>query len=337
MRIFLFLAAWLFSTSFVGAANPKDISFGNYSTNELFVTGVLCDGKGSNIGAGFLTPGGSGAKTMDGFPDKMPRKFTILYRLGSQSLKQDISGAEISQLLKQVRNAPDVTVHFIYSRRGEFVPKVEARTRGNLRPEEAQLWPDESEPMFQKYKALVRVAYDGKAEDVRKELEHGAPFSWPENPVGLSPLEYTVIRNFEPAFDELMKALPPDYSVYEYGHCVKLAAQNGHAGMLTKLLTRPCADTLPPRVLQEVFYSSCYSAKTPAGLEILLKHYPVGIDFRVRDYGHTLLFAAVQGRNHSIVEWLVNHGANKNLTLQSGSRPIDWARDERMRQLLTQP
>jgi len=339
MKPLLFLVTCLFITvaAAAAAANLRDFSFGNHSTNKMFVTHVLCDGKEFDIPVGILNPGRSKATTANGFPRKMPSKFTILYQMDSQSLTQDVSGKEVSQLLEQARSALDVTVHFIYSNRGEFIPKVEARSRGSLRPDEVKLWPDENEPIFQKYKALVRAAYDGKADEVRKELEAGAPFSWPENPAGISPLEYTAFRNKEPAFDEMLKSLPLDYSRFMYGNCIKLAAQEEHTSILTKLLAKSLADALPPPDLQEVFYSACYSAKTPLALEILLKHYPVGIDFRVRDYGHTLLFVAVQGRNYATVEWLVNHGANKTLTLRNGSKPIDWARDERMRQLLAQP
>jgi hypothetical protein len=337
MKTLLFLATWFFLTVSADAANAKDFSFGNQSTNELYVTDVLFDGKKFDVPPGVLVPGGSQKTISHGFPRKLPVKFTILFRMDSQSLTQNVSGKEVSELLKQARNAPDVTVHFIYSHRGEFIPKVEARSGPGLRADEAKLWPDENEVAFQKYKALVRAAYDGKADDTRKALEGGAPFSWPDNPVGISPLEYTALRNHGLAFDELMKVLPLDYSPYMYGNCLKLASQEGHTNILINLLAKPQADTVPPRLVQEIFYSACYSAKTPSALEILLKHYPVGIDFQVRDYGHTLLFVAVQGRNHATVKWLVNHGANKNATLKNGSRPIDWARDDRMRQLLAQP
>jgi hypothetical protein len=330
-----FLATWLFITISANADTPKDFSFDNYSTNELWVTDVLFDGKQFDVPPGVLVPGGSQKTISDGFPNKIPGKFTILFRMSSQSLTQYVSGKEVSQLLKQARHAPDVTVHFIYSHRGEFIPKVEARSGAGLRADEAKLWPDENEPGFQKYKALVRAAYAGKAEEVRRELDAGAPFSWPDNPLGISPLEYTAARNHERAFDELMKVLPFDYSPYMYGNCIKLASQEGHTNILINLLAKPQADTVPPRLLPEIFYSACYSAKIPAALEILLRHYPVGIDFQVRDYGHTLLFVAVQGRNYTTVEWLVSHGANKNVTLKNGSKPIDSARDDRMRQLLT--
>lgn len=326
---------WLIAVG-VYAADPQWFSFGNHSTNDLYVTRVLCDGKEFPIPVGILIPGGSKASS-DMFPRKMPVTFTVLFRKDSQSLTQDVSGKEVSQLLKHAPAVSDVTVHFLYSERGKFIPKVEARNRRSIRPDEVKLWPDESDPRFQKHKTLARAAYDGKADEVRKALDDGAPYSWPDNPIGLSALEWTVRWNHEGAFDELMKALPLDYSTYRYANCIKLASQDGRAAILTKLLTQPLANAVPPRVLQEIFYSACYSAKTPESLETLLKHYPVGVDFRVRDYGHTLLFTAVQGRNHAIVEWLVNHGANKSLALQNGSKPIDWARDERMRQILTQP
>ena len=329
-------AIWIGLVLCSKAAQPQWWSFSNHGTNELFVTRVLCDGKEVPIPVGVLIPGG--AKASAGlFPRKVPEKFTVMFRKDSQSLVQNVSGDEVSRLLKQTSKGVNVRLHFIYSHRGEFIPKVESRKAGSLRPDEAKLWPDENEPAFQKYKALVRAAYDGNAESVRNAVDGGAPFSWPDNPVGISPLEWTARWNHEPAFDELIKALPRDFSPYAYANCIKLASQEGHTGVLTKLLAKPLADSVPSSALQEIFYSSCYTAKAPHALEILLKHYSVGVDYRVGDYGHTLLFVAVQGRNHTIVEWLIKNGANKNATLQNGEKPIDWARDERMRRFLTQP
>lgn len=300
------------------------------------MTRVLCDGKEIPIPVGVLVPGGAKASA-ELFPRRVPEMFTVMFRRDSQSLAQNLSGDEVSKLLKLTPKGANVRLHFIYSARGNFIAKVESQRNGSLRPDEAKLFPDENLPAFQKYKALVRAAYDGKAKDVRKALDDGAPFSWPDNPIGISPLEWTARWNHESAFDELMGALPLDFSPYAYGNCIKLASQGGHTELLTKLLATPLADSVPAAALQEVFYSACYSAQAPQALEILLKHYPVGVDFRVRDYGHTLLFVAVQGRNHTIVEWLIKNGANKNATLQNGSKPIHWARDDRMQRLLNQP
>jgi hypothetical protein len=335
MRRTIWLLAWVLKSTIAFAANPQTWSFSNHSSNELVVARVLCDGRAFGIPVGILIPGGA-KSTADMFPKKLPGVFTIEFHKDSQSLTQSIDGKQVSDLLKMPPPGSDIVLHFVFSHRHEFVPKVEARSP-SLRSEESKLWPDENLPSFQAYKTLVRAAHDGNVARVRTALKGGAPFSWPDNPVGSTPLEWTVRWNHESAFDELMKVLPPDYSPYAYGHCIMLALDDGHLRTLGKLLAQPIANAMPPRLLQEIFYTACYSTDTAAPLEMLLQHYQVGIDYRVRDYGHTLLFVAVQGRKHAVVEWLVKHGANKTSPLQNGSKPMDWARDERMRWLLAQP
>lgn len=267
------------------------------------------------------------------FPRKIPNTFSIVFQRDSQTITQNVSGKQVSDLIKAAGSSEHITVHFLYSHNDVFIPKVEARGE-NTPFEMAKLLPDENDPRFQKYKTLIRAAYDGDAMGVRNAIKNGAPFVWPDNPVGLTPLEWAVRWNKEAAFDELIAALPPDYSVYNYAHCIQIASQAENAGILSKLLTQPLADKVPKRELQEIFYTACYTAKSPRSVEMLLAHYPVGIDYRVRDFGHTLLFVAVQGEKDDITEWLVNHGANKSATLQNGSKPIDFARDERTRKLL---
>ncbi len=266
----------------------------------------------------------------------MPQIFTIIFRKDSQSVTQSISGRDVSDLLKQAQSGGDLTVHFIYSHRGQFIPKVEAQTR-NRSDEERRLWPDENDALFAKYKVLDRAAYKGDVPAVKKALDDGAPVLWPENPIGLSPLEATVRWNHEAAFDVLLNVLPRDYSPYNYASCIKLIAPKENTNILRKLLDRPLANQVPPQEMQEIFYSASCSASSPHSLEMLLNHYNVGIDYRVRDYGHTLLFAAVQERKYEIVEWLIQHGADRNATLRDGSKPIDHARDARMRALLSAP
>jgi hypothetical protein len=317
-----------------GFGRSRSISFSNGSTNELYVTRVLCDRDNSSLAPGILIPGSSSKILLDSFPKKLPGKFTIEYRIKSQTFIDTVDGKEVSDLLKAASGNDQITLHFIYSHRGRFIAKVEEKGRSD-EPYDRKLWPDEKDAEFQRYKQLLRAAYDGNAANVREELQRGALFAWPDNPVTLTPLEWAVRWNHMEAFQELLKVLPEHYSIYSYGHCIKLATYPESIPILRTLLSNPFADRIGNDQLQEIFYTACYSAKSPQPLQMLLERYPVGVDYRVRDYGHTLLFAAVQGRNPAIVEWLVNHGADTNAVLKNGSKPIDHARDEKIRALLT--
>ena len=316
----------------VGTHASRSVSFSNSSTNEIWVTRVLCDGKNSSILAcGVLGPGNGAKVLVDYFP-KIPAEFAIQYRSGTEERVDKIAGARVSELLKAAARSQDITLHFIFSRSGHFVAKIEGSGKESS-PYEKNLWPDEQDPNFHRYKDLLRAAYDGNAERVGKALEDGVPFAWPDNPLGLTPLEYTVRWNHAAAFEVLIKRVPEDYPVYAYAKCIKLAVHENLIAILRELLSHSFADRVFGERLQDIFYEACYSGR-PEALELLLKRYPVGIDYKVGDYGHTLLFAAVQGRNPAVVEWLMEHGADRNATLRNGSKPIDWARDEKIRQLL---
>lgn len=105
-------------------------------------------------------------------------------------------------------------------------------------------------------------------------------------------------------------------------------------GSLKKLLQSDLAKEIPEKPLQEIFYDTCYHRKTPETLEILLEHFKVGADYKVRDYGHTLLFVAVQANSPELVRWLLARGANPNAKIQNGDTPLKWARNETVRKLL---
>ena len=77
-----------------------------------------------------------------------------------------------------------------------------------------------------------------------------------------------------------------------------------------------------------------FSREKLSTLQALVKHFDLGIDYKVRDYGHTLLFFAVQADKPDFAKWLISQGANKEAQLQDGSRPIDCERSELMKEIL---
>jgi ankyrin repeat protein len=55
---------------------------------------------------------------------------------------------------------------------------------------------------------------------------------------------------------------------------------------------------------------------------------------KTRDFGHTLLFVAVQSDDAELVKWLLTQGANPNAKLQTGDTPLKWVRSETVKKLL---
>ena len=67
---------------------------------------------------------------------------------------------------------------------------------------------------------------------------------------------------------------------------------------------------------------------------MLLEYFDLPIDFKVRDYGHTLLIVASQSGKEEIVRFLVKQGADADLDLDNGSKAIDVDREEGIKKIL---
>ncbi|MFC1498059.1 ankyrin repeat domain-containing protein [Verrucomicrobiota bacterium] len=309
------------------------VSFSNHGLKDIFVDRILCDGKPFSVPVGCLGAGGGGKASAFMFPPFIPKKFTIEYEKDGKKLKDEVEGKWIEDLLEKAKPAKEVTLHFIYSDEEKFIVKVYFDRGENRNGYGGELWPDEKDPNFALYKELIENSYNGNTDKVRELIEKGAPCTWKNEPVSLTPLEWTARWNRIDAFNTIIKIMPKDYSVKRYANCIKLAAQDDNMEILAGLLKHPKCKEISEDKLQNLFYSTCNSAKKTETLELLLNCFDVGVDFRVRDYGHTLLFVAVQADNASLVEWLLNQGADVSKTLKNGSKAIDSARSEAVKKL----
>ena len=219
--------------------------------------------------------------------------------------------------------------------------KIDLTTGDNDLRFNGKLLPDEGNPDFKSYKELIRASIDGNAQQIRELLTNGTSYAWPNEPESLTPLGWTIRWNRQEAFDVLISRLPKDFYPYEYYWCIRMAAQDGQTNILARLLQSNLAKEIPKSQLQDIFYNACSHAKADNTktndievLKILLKQFNVGIDYETSDYGHTLLFTAVQSDDVELVKWLLTQGANPNVKLQNGDMPLKWARSETIKQLL---
>jgi ankyrin repeat protein len=166
-------------------------------------------------------------------------------------------------------------------------------------------------------------------------------YVWPNNPVSMTPLELSVRWNRKEAFDTLITQLPNDFYPYSYYWAIQMAAQEGRTDILKRLLQSNLASDVPKLSLQEIFYQACSHTKADSAktndvevLKILLEHFKVGIDYKTRDFGHALLFVAIDSDDMELVKWLLEQGANPNAKLQSGGTLLTRARSEAMKKLL---
>jgi ankyrin repeat protein len=309
------------------------VAFSNHSTNSIWVERILCDGTLFPAPCGALSPGGSKASVAM-FPSSIPNVFRIEYEKSNKMLMADIPASDARAAIDAAKPANEITLHFIYSDQENFILKIYFdRGEESLRLD-GELWPDEKEPLFQRYKELVRSAYSGDSERAKQLVSSGAPLVWKNEPITLTPLEWSVRWDHLETFKLLMSAIPDDYPGYNYANCLKVAARDDVTEILELLLSSPHAKAIPADSLQDLFYSVCSSAQKLSTLQSILKCYNVGVDFKVRDYGHTLLFVAVQADNHEFARWLISQGANRDAMLESRRRPIDFARSKTMEDIL---
>lgn len=169
---------------------------------------------------------------------------------------------------------------------------------------EGKLLPDEDNPTFKSYKELVRASIDGNAQRIHELLANGVPYTWPNQPEGLTLLGWSVRWNKKEAFDVLIEQMPKDFYPYEYYWCIQIAAQDGELEILKRLLQSPLANDIPKFQLQEIFYHACYhpNSNNIETVKMLLDHFKVGVDYKTRDFGHTLLFVAIDSGDAKLIK-----------------------------------
>lgn len=271
------------------------------------------------------------------FPAQIPGSFRIEYEdMDETKHTETLDAGMVKTVLSSNPSAKEATIYFVFTSDRKFTLKLYLGSVDGSSRLLGQLFPDEGDPAFTGYKELVRSALDGDAPHLRKLLSNGTPSVWPNEPVTMTPLEWTVRWEKQEAFDVLMERLPKDFDPYAYYNCIRLATQSGSDDMLKRLLQANLAKAIPDGPLQEIFYEACYVGKKTRTLEILLEHFKVGVEYKTRDYGHTLLFVAVQAGNLDIVRWLLAHGADPNAKLQDRTTPLKYSQNAAISKLLVE-
>jgi hypothetical protein len=342
VRLNVAIASFVVVCAFPGFAGLRledgEICFCNKSTNKIVVTHVLSDGKESILGCGILIPNGCKSFYDENmFPSTIPQNFQIQYEDSQGITHTD----KLDTAWVKPKKAKDGKICFIFTPEQKFILKIYLDTGGDSMRLDGMLLPDEENPAFKSYKELIRASIDGNAQRVQELLTNGVPYVWPNDPVSLTPLEWSVRWDRKEAFDVLMHQLPKDFYPYSYYWGIQIAAQEGHTYILKRLLQSDLAKDVPQASLQEIFYNACSHAKVDNAktndvevLKILLERFKVGIDYKTRDYGHTLLFVAVDSDDVELVRWLLAQGANPSAKLQNGNTPLNRARSETVRKLL---
>lgn len=341
VRLNVAIASFVFVCAFPVFAGLRlddgEYCFCNKSTNGIVVTHFFSGDK-ELVGCGNLIPDGNASVAdVDMFPYTLPQSFQIQYQDSQGTTHTD----KLDTAWIKPKKAKDGKIYFIYTPERKFILKIYLDTGSDSIRLDGMLLPDEDNLAFKSYKELVRAAIDGHAQRVQELLTNGVPYAWPNEPVSLTPLGWSVRWNRQEAFDVLIKQLPKDFYPYEYYWCIRMAAQDGYTNILKRLLQSDLAKEIPKENLQDVFYNACSHAKADNTktndievLKILLEHFKVGIDYKTRDFGHTLLFVAVQSDDAELVKWLLAQGADPNAKLQTGDMPLKWAKSEAVKKLL---
>src|SRR5207244_2307843 len=116
---------------------------------------------------------------------------------------EKLDAAMVKKALDSNKTATDATIYFVFSSEQKFVLKLYLESGGESMRLDGNLLPDEGNPAFKAYKELVRSAIDGNAKRAQELLSEGTPYAWPNDPISLTPLEWSVRWNRKSAFDVL--------------------------------------------------------------------------------------------------------------------------------------
>lgn len=270
------------------------------------------------------------------FPEIMPEVFTVEFEQNGKSYTNSIKAGGAAEAIKQAAPAKELTLHFIYSDKNEFILKVHFERIGDSQRHDGELWPDETTPTFAAYKELVRSAYDGNVDKVKKLMSEDTPFFWHNEPISLTPLEWTARWNHIAAFKALYPLIPDDYPEHNFAHCIKLAAQDDNSEILEMLVAHKKAKEITSDSLPLIFNYTCSFAKKLSSLQTILKHFNIGDDFRASNSAEGLLSQAVESGDLEVARWLIKHDVSRNIQDKDGRRLIDIAKSAEMKTLLTE-
>ena len=313
--------------------NPiNSTSFYNGNEQVIYVRDVFCDGKNFMMPVGYLVPNGKSTASM--FPNPFPRSIQINYKIDNESHTQSIDLSEQIAFFKKNRSK-EVTLYIIYTAEGNFISKIHIDTGGDSLRLEGYMHPDENDLSYQSYKNVLKATLSNDVKSLKELKSSGAPFIWKNEPVSNSTIEWACLRGNSEIVD-IIEQTGTIFPSYTYANCIKLAAQDDNAEILRKLLVPKYTSGITNRSLQSILYAtvSLNTKSSPGTLDILLKHFELSPNYRVRDYGHTLLIVAAQSGKKDMVEYLLNIGADKELSIQSGEKAIDLALDPEINELL---
>ena len=197
------------------------------------------------------------------------------------------------------------------------------------------MYPDELEPRYQDYKQILNAAYSNDEEQFVNLVKAGAPLIWKNDPISNTTFEWACLKGNKSIF-EIIEASGVKFPDYVYANSLKLAAQEDDLEILKLLLNTNYTKEINNGDLQVILYStvSANSDSSSIAIDMLLKYFDLDVNFRVGDYGHTLLMVAAQNNKADIVKYLLDHGADRTLTIQSGETVLYFARNEHIRELL---
>lgn len=318
-----------------GGPKFDETKFTNASTNVIWVDSLLYDGKDSGVPCGWLGPNGGASASMDSC--KIPQKVSVSYNyqdgpLKSEHFTQELATSNLVASLKS-RHISNPVLLFVFSPDQHFTLKY-YKERSTAEELDGTLWPDCEDPRFAAYVAVVRSTVAGDVKQLHNLLDAGALSYWPGCPESMSPLEWSVRYENVAAINMLLSKLPADYSPYDFAECIKLAVYSGRTDILTTLFQNKLAQVVPLSSLQEIFYSAVYQRHSTEVVDMLLKQFKVGVDFPIRDVGITMLYTAAQDGDVGMVQWLLDRGANPDISLTIGTTLKSQARGAEVCRLL---
>lgn len=303
----------------IGRFKSVSISYGGSEPGCLKVRKVMMDNK-PIVPPGSIC-GGAGATELI-FPDKFPASVTVEYEAEGRQLARTIDTLKLRDYVDTVPKMMNLVLNIYNSRRQGLLAKVYVTPDIGSEIYLGELYPDLENPIYRDYRQLQIASDRGDLGAVKTLLSKGVPQFWEDDPASFTPLQYALRRGDRKLVEFLLDELPANFPVLAYDWSMRLVASWGDAPLLEQFLRRPQAAALSADSLRGLLDYAC-RAKGAAALKLLVRRYKTGVNFKLSDWGDTLIFSAARNGNLEAFEWLLENGADVNARLQDGKRLKD--------------
>lgn len=298
-----------------GSMRAYTVSVVNLSDRDLREVSVRYPGFYPESGFTFGYSSTLTHKGHGGVEAPLPERASIRFSSDGRIREHQV---DFSRAKKSLQGFPDA-IHFVIRSEDEVVGKIASKMRDESNfafwP---QIFPDQTDPKFVLYRRLGDAAYTGNRSKAEQLLRQGAPLEWDDPMPSNSPLEFACLRGHRSVVLLLLANGAQMMSPKRLSNAWRFGLQSDSTD-----IARDVAAVIPDgrfrqHDLKEAVYAAACAGNVK-GATYLFEERKLDINLRTGDAGHTALYSAVQHRQLNLLRYLLQHGADPNVSVMGKS------------------